>query len=94
MRLEINIPDSTSSAVKARLTTLVQELNEDPGLVEGIHLNGDAEDAAIQKLFTPELLAKIDAADADITAGNGRTPEQVRARLAATRAEWLAANPI
>jgi hypothetical protein len=57
-------------------------------------LNGDAEDAAIQKLFTPELLAKIDAADADITAGNGRTPEQVRARLAATRAEWLAANPI
>jgi len=92
MRLEIIIPDSTRPDLKARLTSLTQRLSARPELVEEIHLNGD-EDAAIQRMFTPERLAIIDAADADISAGNGLTMEQLDARLAATRTEWLAANP-
>jgi len=63
-----------------------------PELVDEIHLDGDEEDEAIQRLFTPELLAKINAAGADIAAGNFATLEQVDARIAATRAEWIAAN--
>lgn len=93
MRLEIIIPDSTRPDHKAKLISLTQRLIERPELVEEIHLNGDEGDEAIQRMFTPELLAKIDAAEADIRAGNGRTLEQLDARLAATRAEWLAANP-
>jgi hypothetical protein len=71
----------------------MQRLSAQPELVEEIHLNGDADDAAIQKLFTPERLAKIDAAQASIRAGKGRTLEQLDQRLAETSAEWLAANP-
>ena len=44
-------------------------------------------------MFTPERLAKIDAAKASIRAGKGTTLEQLDQRLAATQAEWLAANP-
>lgn len=93
MRLEIIIPDSTRPDLKVRLTTLAGQLSARPELVEEIRLDGDAEDAAIQAMFTPERLAKIDAAQADIRAGNGRTLEQLDQRLAATKAEWLAANP-
>lgn len=92
MRLEINIPDSTRPDLKAQLLILSRRLSAKPELVEDIQFKGDSEDAAIQDLFTPELLAQIDAAGADIRAGNGLTMEQVRERLAATRAEWLAAN--
>jgi hypothetical protein len=83
MRLEINIPDSTRPAVKARLTKLVHELSARPELVEDIQMNDDAQAAAIQRLFTPERLAIIDAADRDIDAGNGLTLEQLDERLAA-----------
>ena len=93
MRLEIIIPDSTSPDLKARLTSLTERLSRRPELVEEIHFKGEAEDAAIQKLFTPERLAKIDAAQAGIRGGKGRTLEQLDERLAATKAEWLAANP-
>lgn len=37
MRLEINIPDSTRSAVKNKLASLTQRLNAHPELVEEIH---------------------------------------------------------
>ena len=93
MRLEINIPDSTRPAVKARLTSLAQELNENPELVEEIYLNGDAEDAAIQKVFTPELLAEIDTAAAEARAGQTYTRKQVDEFLAENKAAWLANHP-
>jgi hypothetical protein len=93
MRLEIIIPDSTRPAVKSKLTSLFDQLRARPELVEEIHLNGDAEDAAIQKLFTPALLAEIDAAGADMKAGNRVSMTEVRERQAAIRAEWQAANP-
>jgi hypothetical protein len=93
MRLEIIIPDDTRPAVKSKLTRLTKQLSANPELIEEIRFNGDSENAAIQRLLTPERLAKIDAARADVRAGNGRTLEQLDERIAATRAEWLAANP-
>jgi hypothetical protein len=93
MRLEITIPDSTRLDVKSKLTDLLSQLSARPELVEEIHLNGNAEDAAIQKLFTPALLAEIDAAGEDIKAGNRVSMEEVETSLAATKARWLAANP-
>ena len=59
MRLEIIVPDSTSASRKAKLASLTKRLSSHPELVDGIHLNGDADDPAIQKLFTPELLSEI-----------------------------------
>jgi len=91
MRLEIIIPDSTRPDLKSKLTSLTKRLSARPELIDEIHFDGD--DEAIQRMFTPELLAKIAAAGADMAAGNHVTLEQVDARLAATRAEWLAANP-
>ncbi len=44
------------------------------------------------QLFTPERLAELDAAAADVRAGRVLTREQVDAELATRRAEWLKAN--
>jgi len=93
MRLEITIPDSTRQDLKEKLTSLMRRLSANPELVEDIRLHGDAQDSVIQGLFTPERLVIIDTADADISAGNGLTLDQLDARLAANRAAWLAANP-
>ncbi len=49
--------------------------------------------ANLDHLFTPERLAHIDAAEAEIQAGNSYTAEQADAELARRRAEWLRKNP-
>ena len=92
MRLVIDIPDFTSSERKTRLTQLTERLSARPELIDGIYLTGDDDDAAIQAIFTPALLAEIDAAGADISAGNTRTHEHVDSTIATARAYWLAAN--
>lgn len=43
-------------------------------------------------LFTPERLAHIDRAIAQIEAGQGLTSEQAKAELAKRRDEWLRKN--
>jgi len=43
-------------------------------------------------LFTPERLAHIDQAAAQIDAGHGLTVEQVESELAKSRAKWLDQN--
>ena len=43
-------------------------------------------------LFTPERLAQIDEAAAEIAAGKGLTIEQLDEELARRRAEWLRIN--
>jgi hypothetical protein len=47
----------------------------------------------IDRLFTPERLAHIDKADADIQSGKGYTTEQAEKELARRREKWLQANP-
>lgn len=47
----------------------------------------------LDHVFTPERLAHIDAAEAEIKAGNFYTAEQADAELARRRAEWLRKNP-
>ena len=89
MRFEINVPDSTRPELQAMFVALTRRLSEQPELVEVINLD---EDEAIQRMFTPERLAHIAKAEAEIDAGHGLTPEEVDARLAANRAAWLAAN--
>jgi hypothetical protein len=76
-----------------KLTNLLDQLSVNPELALDIRLHGDSEDAAIQKLFTPAPLAEIDAAGADMKAGNRVTMAEVRERQVAIRAAWLAANP-
>ena len=44
------------------------------------------------RFFTPERLAQLDAAEADIRAGRVLTAEQVDAELARRREAWLKAN--
>ena len=93
MRFEIIVPDSTRPELQARFVALTRRLSEQPELVRTIRLDDSADDAAVQAMFTPELLAQIDEAGEDIRAGNFRTQEQVDATLAAMRSRWLAANP-
>ena len=50
-------------------------------------------DDNIDHLFTPERLAHIDQAEADIKAGKSYTSEQANEELAKRRAEWLQTNP-
>jgi len=51
------------------------------------HELDDAEN--LVRFFTPERLAVIDRAAAEIAAGQGLTTEQVDAELARRRDEWL-----
>lgn len=46
----------------------------------------------LDRFFTPERLAHIDRAVAQIDAGQGMTREQVDAELAKSRDEWLRQN--
>lgn len=55
-----------------------------------MHELEDAE--SLDYLFTPERLAHIDRAAAQIAAGEGLTPEQVEAELAKRRDAWLRQN--
>jgi hypothetical protein len=57
-----------------------------------LDVNGD-ETPNLDHLFTPERLAQIDAAAAEIDAGNYFTSEQMHEELARRRAEWLKQNP-
>jgi len=47
----------------------------------------------LDHFFTPERLAHIDSADADIKSGKFVTSEQADEELAKRRAEWLRTNP-
>jgi hypothetical protein len=66
MRLEIIIPDSTRPELKARLTVIAKRLSARPELAEKIDLD---EDEAIQRRFTPAVLAQIARAKAQTDAG-------------------------
>ena len=56
-----------------------------------VHDTGDVDN--IDHLFTPERLAHIDKAEADIKAGKFYTTEQADKELAERRAAWLRTNP-
>ena len=92
MRLEINIPDSTHADVKNQLAHLIQRLSDRPELVEEIRFDNDLEDAEIQRMFTPELLAEIEAADADIDAGNFVTADQLDEHFKRKTDAWVLKN--
>ncbi len=51
------------------------------------------DDQNIDHLFTPQRLAHIDKAHADIESGKGLTSEQAEKELALRREKWLQANP-
>ena len=54
---------------------------------------GLGETPALDHLFTPERLAHIDAAAAEIRAGNFYTAQQADTELAKRRAQWIRNNP-
>lgn len=86
MRLEINIPDNTREDLKARLIDITERLSARPELAEEIELD---EDAAIQRMFTPDRLAHIARADAEIDAGNFFTAEQVDEHFKQKHSAWI-----
>jgi hypothetical protein len=47
----------------------------------------------IDQCFTPQRLAHIDKADADINSGKGFTTELAEKELTLRREKWLLANP-
>ena len=53
----------------------------------------DAANPGFEHLFTPQRLAQIDRAAAEIDAGHGMSPQQVEAELTRRRAAWLEQNP-
>jgi len=89
MRLEIIVPDTASPELKARLVTITQRLTESPELAEDIVLD---EDEAIQRMFTPELLAEIEETEKEMDAGVYFTTAQVDDLLDKERAAWIEAN--
>jgi predicted transcriptional regulator len=72
--------------VKAKLTTLTEQLSKRPEMVEELEL---VEDEAIQRMFTPERLAVIDEALAEVKAGKFFTAAQVDEHFAQKDAAWI-----
>jgi hypothetical protein len=91
MRLELTIPDSISPQLKAHIVALLDRIHDEPEFAEDIVLNDYDNHVAIE--LTPEQIAIIARAEADIDAGNGLTMEQVRAELEVNRLAWQLANP-
>ena len=58
-----------------------------------LRLKDDAEDAAIQAMFTSERLSHIEKAEAEIDAGEFFTAEQARSHFAQKKASWLQSHP-
>ena len=56
-------------------------------------MESDGETPNLDHLFTPDRLAHIDKAEAEIKAGKFYTADQANAELAKRRAEWLRNNP-
>jgi hypothetical protein len=89
MRLEVTIPDHVYS--EAQRAAVKSGVSLDLFVSEAMALYLDDEPRAL--VPTPELIAALRKAEADIDAGNGLTMAQVEASLAAKRAAWLQANP-
>jgi len=89
MRLEIIIPDSTRPELKARLTRLTERLSARPELAEEFAFEEDD----FQAMFTPDRLAHIDEALADVAAGRFHTAAQVEEIFARKEATWQSQHP-
>jgi hypothetical protein len=87
---EIRIPDEVYR--QAAQAADAQHVSLEDFVTEILQLHLQEGDAAIQRMFTPERLAHIAKAEAEIDAGLGLTPQQARADFATKRAEWLRAN--
>ena len=84
MRLEIIIPDSTREDVKTKVARLAQRLSDCPELIRDLKF----EDDDIQAMFTPERLAHIDRALAEVDAGRSYTASQVEDYFAEKERSW------
>ena len=93
---QIQLDDRIFTAATLRATeagfSTVDEYVADVLSHDLIDANGE-ETPNLDHLFTPERLAHIDEAAAEIKAGNFYRPEQADAELAKRRAEWLRKNP-
>ncbi len=61
-------------------------------LVHDLTEDGIGETPNLDHLFTPERLAEIDEAAADVEAGNYFTAEQVREHFKQKREAWIQKN--
>ncbi|AIE85997.1 hypothetical protein [Fimbriimonas ginsengisoli] len=89
MRLEVTISDQLYS--QAQRVAVEIGVSLDRFVSEAVELR--LEDEPSGPKVTPELVAALRKAKADVEAGNGRTMAQVEESLAAKRAAWLQANP-
>ena len=85
MRFELTIPDQVYRRAQKR------------SVETGVSMDRLFSDAVAHHLIdedsgpevTPELLASLRAAEADIAAGRGLTPEEVRLNLEQRKLSWL-----
>jgi len=89
MRLEVTIPDPIFD--QAQRAATASGVSIDRFLSEAVRFWFDDEPRG--PIATPELIAALRKAEADIDAGKGLTMAQLDESLAAKRAAWLKANP-
>lgn len=89
MRLEVTIPDQIVD--QAQRVAVECGVSFDRFVSDAVELHLDNE--PLGPVPSPELIAALRKARADVKAGNGRTMAQVGESLAAKKAAWLQANP-
>ena len=89
---QVNLADHLYNEAKQRATEAgFGSVDEFVADVLNQELHEDSEN--LDHLFTPEHLAHIDKAAAQVDAGQFMTSEQADAELAKRRAEWIRKNP-
>jgi hypothetical protein len=89
MRLEVTIPDHLASQAQRAASETGVSFDRFVADAVQLHLADDYDGPEP----TPELIASLRKAQADVRGGKGRTMAQVEESLAAKKAAWLQANP-
>ena len=90
MHLQITIPEDTSPDRVARIKELFLKLEKNPAFVDEIELDSQLDE--IQNKFTPEVREHVYQISKECNEGKCHSIDEVRQKLAETRAEWLQNN--
>jgi len=88
---DVRIPERLYE--KATQAAQANHVSLEEFVAEAVQLHLQADPGNHDHLFTPEIIAELDAAAAEVRTGKGLTGEQVDKHLAENKAKWLANHP-
>ena len=92
--LHIQIDDQSPAGLALQAIVRRDRVSPEEAVKRGLeNLAAQADSDNYDHIFTPDLIAKLEAAEAEARTGNNMTIEQVTAQFEAKRQAWLANHP-